>query len=345
MATLGGETTSATAGNNFGSSGTSDSGFSWDNISGEVLSKFIGVMEGLLILVAAYFITRLIKAKFAKMEAVHDNQRTALNLLEKVINGFTIVIGITLALKMVGLDVSLIVSVCLLGLSYGLKDMMKNYVAGILIFFKSPFKIGDIVKIKGYMGKVEKMDLQAITVKTFDNKEITIYNSDIMIQSVANYSRYPMRRLEIIVKLGYGTDVNKAMRIFNTILKNETKVLKSPKFSIMFKKFTETSMDVMMRFWVQMPANILAIRTSLAGQIQQAFDEASLYIPYGRSIEMDSDYTMTDERKTHINSFYDLPIFAAPTTPPATTNPQAQTTPQATNEPALEFIDADEPEE
>lgn len=342
MAKLG-ETTTSTGGSDFGagSADSSDGGFSIGGISGEILTKFLHVLEAALILLVAYFLTRWIKKKFESMEAAHEQQRTALNLLAKITSGFTIVIGLTLALKTVGLDVSLLVSVGLLGLSYGMKDVMKNYVAGILIFFKSPFKIGDIVKIKQFIGRVEKMDLQSTSIKTFDSRDITIYNSDIMIQSIANYSRYPMRRMEIVVQLGYGSDMNKALRVFHKVLANEPRILKSPKSSVIFKKFSETGVDILIRFWIQMPSNILAIKSALSMQIQQAFDDVFIFIPTSRAIEDDKNRYEMEPTKTKIKEFYELPLFADIKTPgqPGVIVPEMQVAPDVVD------AETDEPDE
>ncbi|MFA7685621.1 MAG: mechanosensitive ion channel family protein [Candidatus Gracilibacteria bacterium] len=331
MATLSNSSTN-NAGSDFGagSGSSSSSGFDWGNISGEILTKFLLVLEAALILLAAYLITLWIRRRFEKMEAAHDQQRTALNLLEKITSGFTIVIGLTLALKTVGLDISLLVSVGLLGLSYGMKDVMKNYVAGILIFFKAPFKIGDIVRIKQFTGTVEKMDLQSISLRTFDAKDVTIYNADIMAQSVTNFSHYPMRRLEIVVRLGYGSNMNRALHIFNKLLISESRILTNPKSSIMIKKFADTGIDVLVRFWVQMPANINAIRSSFCLQIQQAFDEAFIFIPTSRAIENENDRFANENTKTKIKEFYDSPLLADLNNPPQ---------PAATTELAPEVID------
>lgn len=318
---------------------TDSGGISFSDISGTILSKFVQVVEATIILVAAYFIIKWLKKYFAKIETTHEQQRTALNLMEKITNGFTVVIAITLALKTIGLDISLLVSVGLLGLSYGLKDVIKNYVAGILIFFKAPFKIGDVVKIKHYTGKVERMDFQSTSLKTFDHRDITIYNSDIMTQSIENYSRYPIRRMEIDVKLGYGSDIEKATRLFEKILSNEQLVQKSPKYSIIFKKFTEDGVVVQLKFWVPVSSNMLAIRSSIAFQIQQTFDEESMFAPYTKDVQVaaEEDFTKVNtERKKRIKEFYSKPLF----TDIAKAIPVAV---QAEGQPPIEILDADEP--
>ncbi len=321
---------------------SSSDGLDYGELGKIVITKFIEVLGAALILVITWFVIRSVRKYFTRIEIQHENQRTALNLLEKITTGFIVVIGITLSLKTVGLDMSLLVSVGLLGLSYGLKDVIKNYIAGILIFLKSPFKIGDIVKIKSFVGKVEKMELQSTSLKTFDHRDVTIYNSDIMTKSIENYSRYPMRRMEINVNLGYGTDVEKATRLFDTILKNEEGVLKTPKYSIIFKKFAENSVIMQLKFWVPMPSNMLAVRSRIAWQIHQAFDEASLFAPYSKGFELQENFTMNTERQGRIKDFYAKPAFTAPAVVTTSTTLLA---PDGTAQPApvIEFVDADEP--
>ncbi len=314
-------------------------GLALSDISLTVLTKFIQVIEAAIVIIATYFVVRWIRAKFEKMETEHAQQKTAINLLEKICSGFAIVVGVTLALKTVGLDMSILVSVALLGLSYGLKDIIKNYVAGILIFFKAPFKIGDVVKIKNYVGKVEKMDLQSTSIKTFDNRDVTIYNSDVMMQSISNYSRYPMRRLEIDVKLGYGTDIDRATKIFDQILATDPNILKTPKYSIVFQKFTDTSLIVRLKFWVAYPSNILKIRSQIAWQIQQAFDEDTLYMPYQKTAQPQDDYTLTSSRKARVKEFYSRPVFTDIKAPASNSNITITSVIPLTQD----FVDAEEP--
>jgi small-conductance mechanosensitive channel len=305
-----------------------------------ILEKFIAVIEGAIIIIASFFVIRIIRAKLHKMETTHEQQRNALNLLEKISSGFIIVVAITLALKIIGLDMTLLVSVAILGLSYGLQDIIKNYVAGILILFKAPFKIGDVVKIRDFTGKVSKMDFQSTTLDTFDNKQITIYNSDVMTQSIINYSNNAMRRLEFDVIVGYGSDIPTALKIFDKIFKNHPKVLPAPKYSIVFKKFADSGAVFTLKFWIQRPCNILKIRTELAAFIGQAFDEANVFSPYIKGIEAADETVVgkiTEERKKRIQAFYTQPMFAeaaAPETAAAGTE----------GIPETESMDSDEPE-
>lgn len=298
--------TNVNSANGIGEAGTLD----FKTLFPQIIERFIGVMEGVLIIVVGFFAIRYIRKYLKKIEVGHEQQRNAINLLDKIISGFIIVISITLALKVVGIDMTLLVSVLILGLSYGLQDIIKNYVAGILILFKSPFKIGETVKIRDFTGKVYRMDFQSTTLETFDHRYITIYNSDVMTQSIVNFSNGTVRRIEMDIMLGYGSDAGKALQIFEKILMNHPQVLKDPKYSVQFKKFNDNSIQLSMRFWIQQPNNILKIKSQIALLINEAFNEENIYMPYTKDIQIESDYTMSEGRKNRLQTFFSQPAFA-----------------------------------
>lgn len=297
-----------------GSTSGGASGLDAGTLIPQILGKFVLVLEAAAVIAVGFLLIRYVRRYLRKIEIAHEQQRNVINLLEKITSGFIVVISITLALKVVGLDMTLLVSVAILGLSYGLQDIIKNYVAGILILFKAPFKIGETVKIREYTGKVYKMDFQSTTLETFDHRYITIYNSDVMTQSIVNFSAHtvgqsPMRRLSLDVMLGYGSNTTKALQVFDRILKNQPAVLKNPLYSITFKKFSESAIEFTLKFWIQMPANVLQVRSEIALQISQAFDEEKLFMPYSKDIQFEADYTLGDDRKKQLKDFYGQPIF------------------------------------
>lgn len=308
---------------------SSKADFNASDIFVNILLKFIDVLEAAIIIAAGIVVIKIVKSYIRRVQVTHERQQTAMNIFEKITSGFLIVVTFTLALKVVGLDLTLMISVITLGLSFGLRDVIKNYIAGLLVLFKAPFEIGDVIKIRNFIGKVEKIEFQAVTIKTFEHREITIHNSDLLTQPITNYSKAQQSRLEIPVPLGYGTDTSKALRIFDTILRNDPLVLKSPKHTILFKTFHSEGIHVLIRFWVQKPANELLIRSTLIMQINNAFDEAGIMAPYGREAQLSAEYGMTEDNKKRISDFYALPLFsqAAPETVPIE-----------------EYADADEPE-
>lgn len=243
--------------------------FNFQDILLNIFLKFIDVIEGVGIILVGIFVMRLIKAYLERIQVQHERQRTALNLLEKITSGFIIVISLTLGLKVMGLDLTLIVSVILLGVSFGLRDVIKNYVAGLQILLKSPFEIGDVVQIRSYVGRIERIEFQATTMRTFDNKTITIQNRDLLVQTLTNFSKAAQTRLEIILPVSAGADMHRALKAFEKVLGGNPAVLKSPAYSVVFKTFVAKNANILVRFWVQKPCNELKIRSDLAFELQR----------------------------------------------------------------------------
>jgi len=313
-------------------------GFDLQDLFWEIATRFLHLVEGVIVIIIGIFVIRYARRYIQKIHTSDETQRMALNLVEKLVSGFLVVVTATLALKVVGLDLTLLVSALTLGLSFALGDIIKNYVSGILILFKSPFRIGDIVKIKSFTGRVERIDFQSTTMKTFDKKEITIYNKDILSQSITNYSKEDIRRLELVMTLGRGSDVSYAIKVFESILNEHPKVLKSPHFTIIVKNFADTGIKVGVRFWVNRASNILKVRSELAFQMEQAFDERRIFSPVQRGIEFNDDVTMTQDRKQRLERFYGQPALAAIA---ADTSGQLQT---ILTYPEEELFDREEPE-
>ena len=174
--------------------------------------------------------------------------------------------------------------------------------------FKSPFKLGDTIRIKNFTGKVEKIDFQSTTIRTFDQRHVTIYNSDVMTQSIENYARTEIRRIELEVILGYGSNLEKAIKIFENILSTHPYVLKDPAYKILFNDFKENGVKIIIKCWAKMPCNLLGIKSDLIFQITKAFDENEIYIPYSKGIEVDTDYTLTPARNSEISTFKSSPL-------------------------------------
>jgi len=117
-------------------------------------------------------------------------------------------------------------------------------------------------------------------------------------------------RLEINLSLGYGSDIQQALKIFDKILENHTAVLKSPRYSIVFKTFDHVGTNILIRFWAKLPCNALKIKSELALKMQESFDEVQIFAPYAREEGVTSMYAMTEARKQRLKAFYGQPMLA-----------------------------------
>jgi small-conductance mechanosensitive channel len=277
-----------------------------------VLYKFIDFVEGVIIVFLGYLALKFLRGYLHKMEAEHEQQKMAINLIDKLMSGFIVIVSLTVALKVIGIDMTLLVSVLILGLSYGLQDVIKNYVAGIIIMFKAPFKVGDAVKVDKYMGKIVKIDFQSTLLKTWDNKMITLYNASLLKKEITNYYKLPIRRMQLKFKFGYGTNLEKLIEKILKICKSIPEILDQPKTKVIFKTYDGEGITLEVRYWVKYPSDILTTNTKVASAIHKLYSDKLIYMPFIKGIELGDDHSL--ETRMQVSEQFEQQLEAPPPT-------------------------------
>lgn len=126
--------------------------------------------------------------------------------------GLKVLLLISVA-SMIGIaTTSLIAVIVAAGLAVGLalQGSLANFAGGALILFFKPFKVGDTIEAKNYLGKVMKIQILYTTIDTFDNRCVIIPNGKLSNESLTNVSVYDTRRCDMTFRFGYDADIDKA---------------------------------------------------------------------------------------------------------------------------------------
>jgi small-conductance mechanosensitive channel len=189
-------------------------------------------------------------------------------------------LGITIALKVAGIDVTAIIAAVGFGIGFALQDLIMNFIAGILILLNHPFKLGDCVSVNGTKGKVIEIQTRSTILQAFDGTRVVVPNSDLINKQIVSYTSNPFRRITIPVYIDYDADINKAKEICMQIVRNNPLIVKEPKPSIIFKDYGDYTLDLSLNFWVDSKARRLRIKGDVMAQILKDFDAAGIEIPY-----------------------------------------------------------------
>jgi small conductance mechanosensitive channel len=160
-----------------------------------------------------------------------------------------------------------------------LKDSLSSFAAGVMLIIFRPFKLGDFVEAGGVMGVVEEIRIFHTMLKTGDNREITMPNSQIYSGTIINYSARETRRIDLVIGIGYGDDIKQARNIINDILAANTNLLQDPAPTVMLLELGESSVDFAVRPWVK-AADYWSTRADLLEAIKTKFDQEGISIPY-----------------------------------------------------------------
>jgi len=167
------------------------------------------------------------------------------------------------------------------GLAVGmaLSGTLQNFAGGVMILIFKPFKIGDLIDAKGYLGSVSEIQIFNTILKTPDNKTIIIPNGELSTSSMINYSTEKKRRVDWTIGIGYGDDIDKARSVIKRLSDNDLRILKEPEVFIAVSELADSSINFTVRAWVNAP-DYWSVFFDMNENVYKTFDKEGLNIPY-----------------------------------------------------------------
>lgn len=247
------------------------------------LSFLLGLAILMIILVSAVgfarsFIKSQILARLGIDQGLQETLATAIGYA-------LLVIGFLVALELVGIDLStlaIIAGALSIGIGFGLQNIANNFVSGLIILIERPIKVGDRIEVGSVHGRVVRISARSTAVRTNDNIDIIVPNSELISDRVTNWSQKDTRvRFRVPVGVSYGTDVDRAMEIMEKAAREVPEVLASPAPSARFISFGDSSLNLELRIWTQKrlhrPGLILS---DVNRAIYKSFLEHGIQIPF-----------------------------------------------------------------
>jgi small conductance mechanosensitive channel len=170
------------------------------------------------------------------------------------------------------------------GFAVGLafQGTLSNFAAGVLMMVFRPFKVGDVINAGGVMGKVNEIDLFTTTLDTPDNRRIIVPNSSISGGTIENISFHTHRRVEVLVGVDYGADMDQTRAALETaIAQFEMSIIKGDGrgATVVLAGLGASSVDWKVRVWVA-AENYWSVHESLTGEVKRQLDAAAISIPF-----------------------------------------------------------------
>ncbi len=255
-------------------------------------SAFVTVAGLYFWIVGASVFEKLILQVFLDKNLQDSRIRQVISLLLRY---FLIGLGIVLIFGYAGVDPTALAAITgglSVGIGFGLKEVISNFVSGIWLLFEGALKPGDIINIDGKMSKVTKLGIRATTVQVIqDNSEEIIPNQTFFTQNVSTMTGSDqLIRLSLIVGASYKCSPPKVVEILLEVAHQHPRVLKEPPPEVFALGFGDSSIDFELKFWINDPLLFKMITSQLVCDIWQAFADNNLEIPYPqRDLHIRSD--------------------------------------------------------
>jgi small conductance mechanosensitive channel len=242
-----------------------------------------------LITALVIFITTLWGAKFIAKGAKKLSQKRIESeeinqLIFRITRWTLIIIGTVFALGQVNFDITgFIAGLGVAGFTIGfaLQDIAKNFISGLLLLYRQPFKIGDWVQVSDYTGEVKEINIRDTVIESISGETTIIPNKEVFENPIINFSHGPLRRGSVNIGLGYEEDSEKAVAIFLEAISGVQGVESNPKPIIRAEELGASTLQLSAYYWVnQEKENILDVRSEVVKCINRTAQRNKINLPY-----------------------------------------------------------------
>lgn len=262
----------------------------------------LGYLVQLVVAIVIFYVGRLVAKGVARLLErgllARSVDKAVVAFLVSIVYAIILIATILMALSQLGVQTTSFIAILgAAGLAIGLalQGSLANFASGILIILFRPFKAGDFIDGGGVSGTVEKIEIFQTQMKTPDNKRVIVPNAQITSKPITNYSAEPIRRVDLVIGIGYDSDLLLAKKTLEDILQNDERVLAEPAFSIKVAALADSSVNLNVRPWVN-SADYWGVYWDTLEKVKLTFDEKGIGIPFPQmDVHLIKDQTESKE--------------------------------------------------
>lgn len=223
----------------------------------------------------------LLRKNFSKKSWIDEGKEyTIFKLTKYGLYGFAFLMGLT----SIGIDIKLILTglgALLVGIGFGLQYLFYDLVAGLVILFEGPVKVGDVIEVNGLVARVQQIDIRTSKVLTRDGKYIIIPNSNLVGEKVVNWSHgSELTRFNIVVRVKFGSDTALVKEILYGCALRHPDVSKNREIIVWFEDFGENGLQFSVYFWARKTWVVETLLSEIRFDIDKQFRENGITVPW-----------------------------------------------------------------
>ena len=260
--------------------------FNWDQTLNFVQTKGLDFGINILIAIAIFyvgkFVVRMVVRGTRKVMRRQDVDRTLETFICNLLRMSLMVIVFIAAIGQLGIQTTSFIAIFgAAGLAVGLalQGSLSNFASGVLIVLFRPYRVGDFIEAAGIAGSVEGVQILTTILKTGDNKQIIVPNSQIMGSIITNYSSNETRRIDMVVGVSYDDNLDQVRSTLEELIAAEERIMKDPACMIAVSELADSSVNFVVRPWVK-TSDYWAVRFDLTEAIKKRFDKEGISFPF-----------------------------------------------------------------
>jgi potassium efflux system protein len=268
--------------------------------------------QSIIIFIAVIWLSSVAAKIISYLYDVAGKSGTDIDVLKKKNRTSTLLIklavfavGFLLAVTASGfpLDkITIIISAFGIGIGFGLQNIVNNLVSGLILAFEKPIQIGDIIEVDGRSGTIMEIGIRSSKIATADGAEVIIPNGDLIAHHVINWTlSNNNRRIELIIGVAYGSDIEKVKTLLTNLLCNRTDIMNDPAPLVFVHNLSQSSVDFRLLFWAADISTWLSLKSRILSDIYTTFAKEGIEIPFPQQdihLKMDNVVAETAKKNT-----------------------------------------------
>ncbi len=169
-----------------------------------------------------------------------------------------------------------------IAIGFAFKDVLENFLAGILILVTEPFRINDQIVFGAFEGTVEQIETRATKLRTYDGRMVVIPNAELYKGSFIVNTAYEQRRLQYDVTIGNGDDVGLAKKLMLEAMLSVSEVSPTPVPDVLVMEFADAGVKLRIRWWIKPPrrADALDVQDKVLDAVKKTLTKNGIDLPY-----------------------------------------------------------------
>jgi small-conductance mechanosensitive channel len=245
-----------------------------------------GVLTGGLVVMLMLWLSSVIERRLTRGAVTSLSTRKIVANLVRILLLF---IGLLVTLSAVGIDLtalSVLGGAIGVGVGFGLQKIAANYVSGFVILAERSLRIGDMVVVDNFEGRISDIRTRYTVIRALSGREALVPNEMLITQKVENHTLADRRLLiSAPLQVAYGTDVAVLMPRLEAVIAGIPRVLKDPGPAVHLKGFGADGLDLTLMYWIGDPENGQgSVRSAVNLAVLAALDADGVEIPFPQRV-------------------------------------------------------------
>jgi len=260
------------------------------------------ILVGIVVFIVSIYVARWI-GKLIKRLLKNRGRQNFGEILGGFMRWTLTLVGLMLSLTIISPNLSPADLIAGLGVSsvaigFAFKDILQNWLAGILILMRQPFEIGDQIIVNGFEGTVERIETRATIIRKYNGQRIVVPNSEIYTNSVNVITANELIRSQYDLGLGYDQDREEAFKILRETIKNIEGVSSNKPIDILPWNQADSWLTIRLRWWTQSDRpTVVKTFSKVILETQNAMDKAGIDLPFPTTVEIQNAHDLKEAKE------------------------------------------------